>query len=59
MVKLNKSRIKWLVKQVTREGKKPSQVASVYNLSKRRVQQLVKIYKETGKMPELKKRKKT
>lgn len=55
MVKLNKSRIKWLVKQVTREGKKPSQVAQVYDLSKRRVQQLVKIYRETSKMPELKK----
>lgn len=53
MVKLNKSRIKWLVKQVTREGKKPSEVAPVYDLSTRRVQQLVKVYKETGKMPEL------
>ena len=54
MVKLNKKRIKWLVKQVVNEGKRPSQIATVYNLSARRVQQLVKYYKETGKMPEIK-----
>ena len=55
MVKLNKSRVKWLIKQVTRENKRPSEIASVYDLSTRRIQQLVKYYKDTGKMPELKK----
>ena len=53
MVKLNKSRIKWLIRQVIREGKKPSEISSVYELSIRRVQQLVKYFKETGSMPEL------
>lgn len=55
MVKLNKSRIKWLIKQVTRNNKKPREVATVYDLSTRRVQQLVKRYMEEGKTPELNK----
>jgi len=55
MVKLNKSRIKWLVRQVIKENKRPSEIASIYNLSVRRVQQLVKYFREHGKMPELKK----
>lgn len=55
MTKLNKSRIKWLVKQVTKEGKTPSQVAPVYNLTIRRVQQLVRAYRMSGTMPELNK----
>ena len=48
MVKLNKSKIKWLVKQVCRNGRLPSEVAKVYDLNTRRVQQLVKYYKDTG-----------
>ncbi|MBI2670804.1 hypothetical protein HYX18_02410, partial [Candidatus Woesearchaeota archaeon] len=55
MVKLNKSRIKWLIKQVKRNNKKPIEVATVYDLSTRRVQQLVKRYMEEGKTPELNK----
>jgi len=55
MVKLNKARIKWIVKQVVNKNKRPSEIAPVYNISTRRVQQLVKYYKDTGKMPELKK----
>lgn len=55
MVKLNKKRIKWLVDQVTRYGKKPSRVAQVYSISERRVQQLVKQFSETKKYPELNK----
>lgn len=54
MTKLNKSRIKWLVRQVLRQGKKPSEVAPVYDLSIRRVQQLVHYFQRTGQMPEVK-----
>jgi len=54
MVKLNKSKIKWLVRQVVKFGKKPSEVAVVYGLSARRVRQLVQHFRVTGKMPELK-----
>ncbi|MEA3378265.1 MAG: hypothetical protein U9Q69_01365 [Nanoarchaeota archaeon] len=50
MVKLNEKRIKWLVDQVIECCKKPSEVASVYGLSVRRVRQIVQVYKETGKM---------
>jgi len=55
MTTLNKSQIKWLVKQVVREGRRPSEVAPVYKITPRRVQQLVQAYKNTGQMPELKK----
>ena len=55
MVKLNQTRIKWLVRQVTRHGKKPAEVAAVYGMSARRVQQLVRQYRETGEMPALNK----
>ena len=54
MVKLNKNKIKWLIKQVVNNGKKPSEVANVYKITARRVRQLVQEYKKTGKMPELK-----
>ncbi|MBI1968705.1 transposase family protein [Candidatus Woesearchaeota archaeon] len=53
MTKLNKKRIKWLVDQVAKYQKKPKEVASVYNLSERRVQQLVNFYEKTKKYPEL------
>jgi len=55
MTKLNKSRIKWLVRQVVKHGRKPSEVASVYEVSVRRVQQLVRHFKEHGTVPELRK----
>ena len=55
MVKLNKSRIKWLVRQVVKFGKRPSEVAPVYNITARRVRQLVQEFRRSGKMPELKK----
>ena len=55
MTTLNKTQIKWLVKQVVREGRRPSEVASVYKVTPRRVQQLVQAYRNTGQMPELKK----
>lgn len=55
MVKLNKKRIKWLVDQVVKYNKKPREIASVYKISDRRVQQLVKSYNKTKKYPELNK----
>ena len=55
MTKLNKSRVKWLVRQVIKDGKRPSEVASVYGITPRRVRQLVHEFKATGNMPELKK----
>ncbi|MEK6950869.1 MAG: hypothetical protein AABX13_04065 [Nanoarchaeota archaeon] len=53
MTKLNKRRIKWLVDQVAKHQKKPKEVASVYGISERRVQQLVKDYGKTKKYSEL------
>lgn len=55
MVKLNKKRVKWLVDQVLKHDKKSSEIHSVYGISPRRVQQLVKEYKETKHYPEIKK----
>lgn len=55
MTKLNKRKIKWLVDQVTKHKKNPSELAPIYKITERRVQQLVKAYKETKKYPELKK----
>jgi putative transposase len=54
MVKLNDKKVKWLVDQVVEYGRKPVEVASVYDLSVRRVQQLVKMYRDTGKIPVIK-----
>ncbi len=55
MVKLTNKRVKWLINQVVNMGKKSSEIASVYGVTPRRVQQLVKEYRETKKYPELKK----
>ena len=53
MTKLNNKRIKWLVVRVVKEGKSPSTVAGVYGITPRRVRQLVRSFKQKGKMPEL------
>lgn len=55
MVKLNKKRIKWLVDQVAKYSKTPREIAPVYSISERRVQQLVKQFSKTKKYPELNK----
>lgn len=55
MVKLNKKRIKWLVDQVVKHGEKIKDIAPVYNISVRRVQQLAAEFRKTKKYPELKK----
>jgi len=53
MTKLNQQKICWLVRQVVRRGRAPSEIAPVYHLTTRRVQQLVKHFRETGTMPTL------
>ena len=45
--------IKWLVDQLAKHQKKPKEVAFVYGVSERRVQQLVKDYGKKKKYPEL------
>ena len=55
MTKLNQQKIGWLVRQVVRHRRPPSEVAPVYGLTTRRVQQLVKTFRETGTMPTLNK----
>ncbi len=55
MTKLNTSRVKWLTRQVIRHGRKPSEVASVYGVSVRRVQQLIRHFKKNCTMLEIKK----
>ncbi len=53
MTKLSNAKIKWLIRQVVRHGRKPSEVAPVYGVTPRRVCQLVEEYKMTGMMPTL------
>ena len=55
MVKLNQRRIRWLINKVIMHHKKPKALAPIYGITERRVQQLVKEYRETKKYPELKK----
>lgn len=40
--------------QVVKHKKSTKSVAALYKVTQRRIQQLVKMYKETGKYPELK-----
>jgi putative transposase len=53
MVKLNKKRIKWLVDQVVKHGKKPGEVCGTYAVSERRVQQLTQAYHRMKEYPAL------
>jgi transposase InsO family protein len=53
MTKLNNKRIKWIIKQVVNEGKKPKDLAPLYGVSVRRVQQLAKYYSDNQKFPVL------
>ncbi|KAF5430919.1 Transposase [Candidatus Methanophagaceae archaeon] len=56
MVKLTDKKIKWAVKQVINNGESTGMVAAIYGVSRRRIQQLVKYYRETGKYPMLDKK---
>ena len=53
MTKLNKRKVKWLVDQIVKNKKRPSDVAQVYGISERRAQQLAKFFRETKKYPEI------
>jgi transposase InsO family protein len=53
MVKLTDKKIRWIVKQVVNEGRDTEVIAKTQKISRRRVQQLAKFYKETGKYPVL------
>jgi len=48
MVKLNDKKIRWAVKQVVKENRDTEVIAKTYGVSRRRIQQLAKEYKETG-----------
>ena len=56
MVKLTDKEIRWIVKHVENSDVKTRQTANTYGVSIRRVQQLVKEYRETGRIPQLTKR---
>jgi len=49
MTKLNNKKIKYIINQNTKA------MAEIYDITRRRVQQLVKEYKKTGEVPKLKK----
>jgi len=53
MVNLTDKKIKWAVKQVINKGESTEVVATIYGVSRRRIQQLVKYYRETGEYPML------
>jgi putative transposase len=53
MVKLTNKQIKYIINQVVKHKKSTKIMARLYGVSQRRIQQLVKIYKETGEYPEL------
>jgi len=53
MVKLTNKKIKWIINQVVKHNKSTKSVAQIYGVSQRRIQQLVKIYKDTGEYPTL------
>ena len=52
MVKLSDKKIRWIIRHVGKDMT-TRQAADIYNMSIRRVQQLVKEYKETGRVPHL------
>jgi hypothetical protein len=48
MAKLTDKKVKWAVKRVINKGESTEVVAAIYGVSRRRIQQLVKYYRETG-----------
>lgn len=55
MVKLLDKKIRWIVRHVGKDMT-TKQSAEAYNISIKRVQQLIQEYKETGRVPHLLKR---
>ena len=53
VVKLTNKRIKWAIDQVITHKKSTKSVAQACNVTQRRIQQLVKVYRDTGKYPTL------
>ena len=53
MVKLNNKKIRWAVNQVVKNSKNPKEIAEIYNVSERRIQALVKKYKDTNVYPSM------
>jgi transposase len=53
MVKLTDKKIKWAVMQAINKGESTELVAAAYGVSRGRIQQLVKYYRETGEYPML------
>jgi putative transposase len=53
MVKLTNKKIKWCIDQVIKGKKSTKSVANLNKVSQRRIQQLVKLYKDTGDYPHL------
>jgi putative transposase len=53
MVKLTDKQIRYIINQVVKHKKRTKTMARLYGVSQRRVQQLVKIYRDTGEYPKL------
>ena len=51
--KLNKKKVKWIIKQL-QKGTKVSEIADAMNITIRRVYQIKQFYEEKGRIPELK-----
>jgi len=55
MTKLNNKKIRYIINQVTKKNQNTKTMAEIYDITRRRVQQLVKEYRKTGDVPKLKK----
>ena len=53
MVKLTDEGIKWMVKRVSSENFTVKQASRTYGITERRVQQLTKMYRDTGEFSKL------
>jgi len=53
MVKMTNKRIRLAINWVLKKGETTANVANDFKVSKRRIQQLIKLYKETGEYPAL------
>jgi putative transposase len=53
MVKLTDKQIRYIINQVVKRKKSTKTMARLYGVSQRRVQQLVKVYRDTGEYPKL------
>lgn len=56
MVKLNNKKIRWIIRHIVVLGEEtPKSAATIYEITERRIRQLVKHYRMTGEVPTLKK----